>query len=230
MGRNSVKAFLQEPEQAGTHGPPIWRQADRLAKSIYSAVMTDLGQTRLPPSNNIVANADTLQKFSERFPSLNSVGYVVGLPYLSILVPNGTFDDLRASVDSGPLDITPSVISTNYLCSVPLMKSTGSVFVTILLADLVFLNAAWYIYCVIVGWFFVRSPTANYCEGCLNTMHEFQPLKDVRKSHASSAPMLPALELDRASSFRGYEAVQMQRRGSSESLADREEQPGRYSL
>jgi hypothetical protein len=230
FGRNSVKAFVEEPDTAGTRGPPIWRQADRLAKSMYSAVMTDLGQTTLRSSSNIVANPNVVQIYSERFASLHSVGHVTGLPDQSILVLNGTFDDLRASVGSGPLDITPSVISTNYLCSVPRMKSTGSIFIAILLADLVFLNAAWFLYCLIVGRFFVRSPTANYCEGCLNTMHEFQPLIAVPKSNASSVPKLPVLEFESASSTNSYEPVQLRRAGSLESLVDRADQPGRYSL
>ena len=154
----------------------------------------------------------------------------LGVANLGPEVLNGTFEDLRTSVESGPLYIMPSVISTNYLCSVPRMKSTGSIFISILLADLVLLNAVWVVYCLIVGWFFLRSPTANYCEGCINIMHELQPLRAIPKSNASPVPKLPVLEFESASSTNGYEPVQLRRAGSSESLVGSADQPGRYSL
>jgi hypothetical protein len=188
---------------------------------MYSAVMTDLGRITLPQSSNIMANPNILQSYSENFPSLNNVDPIIGVSYIYSQVPNGTFDDLRAEVGSGPLDITPSVISTEYLCSVPRLKSTGNIFVSILLADLVLLNAAWVIYCLVVGRFFVRSATANYCEGCVGAMHELQPLKESSKSQVSSVPTLPIFPFDGTSSFTEYDPVRLGRADSSEHLVDR---------
>jgi hypothetical protein len=86
-GRGSVKPFVEEPDVAGTFGPPVWEQADNLAKSVYSAIMTDFGQTQLPRSSNIVASTKALQTFSERFPTLRNQPWIVGTPtvYVSLL-------------------------------------------------------------------------------------------------------------------------------------------------
>lgn len=147
--------------------------------------------------------------------------YMIGVPTLFEQIPDGTYDSLRAGIGAGPLEVTPSVISTNYLCSVPQMKSFGNLFISILLADLVFLNALWFIYCLVVDRFFVRSPSANYCEGCLNGHDDLHPLREIRKSNASSMPSLypQANEIETFST--GYEPLQLQRMGSQESLVDR---------
>ncbi len=256
--RLSVLSFLEEPNMAGSFGPPIWLQADKLAKAMYSAVMTDLGQVSLPRSSNIVADPGVLHTFSKDLALIHDTAYIIGTPSeLHGVVLDGTYEDLRDSIGSGPLKITPSVISTNYLCSVPKLKSTGNIFISILLADLVLLNAAWVVYCLIVERFFVRSPTAGYCEGCLRSMHELQPLGAVHKSNVSSAPSLPSLgfhagsfatgyervqpratetsapgfepvQLRRTGSLeRGYDPVQLRGNESSESLVGRAEPPGR---
>ena len=70
-GRHSVKEFIEEPDVAGTFGPPIWEQADKFAKSMYSAVMTDLGQTTVPNASNILTNPDVLRTYAERFSPLH---------------------------------------------------------------------------------------------------------------------------------------------------------------
>lgn len=206
------------------NAPPIWLQADALAKSMYSAVMTDLGQTSLPSSSNIVSDPDILQEYSKNFSTIRSPRfYPEGAVNLTANIPDGTHDDLKASVSSGPLKITPSVISTKYLCSVPKMKSAGNIFMSILLADLVLLNAVWMIYCLAVERFFVRSPTANYCEGCLKGVYELQALEVIPKGTASPPTSLPLSQDDLRSVSTEYEPVQPLRAAGSESLVDRAE-------
>ena len=132
---------------------------------------------------------------------------------------DGTYDKLRDDLGSGQLQATPSTISTNYLCSVSKMKSRGNLFISILLADLVLLNTIWVLYSLIVQRFFVRSPTANYCEGCLGTADKFQCPDHRHKSTVSSAPTLPPLGLDAESLLTHTQPVH-QRTSSSESLMD----------
>ncbi|KAK5171085.1 uncharacterized protein LTR77_004229 [Saxophila tyrrhenica] len=189
-GTNSVQAFVEEPSVAGTDGPPMWKQADTLAKAMYSAVMTDLGQINASSSSNIVANPDHMQFFSRNFSSLHNADMVVGVPYLMPDVPDGTYEELRDSLGSGPLEVTPSVISTKYLCSVPRLKTAGNIFISILLADLVLLHAAWVLYCLVVERFFVRGPMANTCEGCLQAAQELQPFGSDHESGANLRPSM----------------------------------------
>ena len=82
--RSSVQKFIEVPNVDHSSGPPIFREADRLAKSMYSAVMTDLGQNALPPQSNIVANANALQFFSANFSALHASGYRFGIPTLTV--------------------------------------------------------------------------------------------------------------------------------------------------
>ena len=67
----------------------------------------------------------------------------------------------------GSLSVNSSVLYTQYLCQVPVLKSTGSLIVSILIADLVFLRTAWSILNWIAATRLKRSnPAANECDGC----------------------------------------------------------------
>ncbi len=57
---------------------------------------------------------------------------------------NDSYDALKDQ--TGPLQISAAVISTKYLCQVPKRKSTGTILVSILVADLVFMQALWKIF------------------------------------------------------------------------------------
>lgn len=129
--------------------------------------MTDLGQTS-PALPNILTNATTLQRFTANFslildPNLANVANAPPGPALA------DYDTLKS--ETGPLGTTPSVISTKYLCQVPRRKAAGELFIAILLADLVFLQALWTIFKLVTDTWFLsrkkRGPEVNYCEGCL---------------------------------------------------------------
>lgn len=182
--------------------------------------MTDLGQMSLPNASNVLTNSAVLRKYADRISPLRNRNSTIGIPTLYEQLPDGTYDSLRAGIGAGPLDLTPSVISTNYLCSVPQMKSFGNLFVSILLADLVFLNAIWFIFCLVVDRFFIRSPSANHCEGCLNGHNDLVPLRDLRKSNASSTPSLYPIPNETEAFSTGYQPLQNQRVGSPEPIAD----------
>ncbi|CEJ54658.1 hypothetical protein PMG11_00958 [Penicillium brasilianum] len=137
--------------------PDVWIIADSLAKSAYSTVLTDLGQIAAEP--NLLTNADDLEYFSRSFSTIQrhkanaDSGPEVDMYYGT--AKNGT----------GPLGTTPSVISMDYVCQVPRLKSTGNLLVSILVADLVFLQAAWRLFKLVTDTYLFKSkPESNQCK------------------------------------------------------------------
>lgn len=157
--------------------PNIWLASDSLAKSFYSTIMTDLGQTTATP--NILLNETALQYFTQNFTTMQSF-FINAVPGPA----NDSYDALK--YQTGPLNNSVAVISTKYLCQVPRRKSTGTLFVSILVADLVFMQALWKIYNFLtVIWLVHKDPKgkrepysgrdllmeltliiANHCPGC----------------------------------------------------------------
>lgn len=146
--------------------PNIWIPADSVVKSFYSTVLTDLGQVD-SASPNILTNATTLQHFTANFsmildPNEDNVANARPGPALQ------DYDTLKSQ--TGPLGTTPSVIFSKYLCEIPKRKAAGSLVISILLADLVFLRTLWYIFTLSTETLFLRKkaigPEVNYCEGC----------------------------------------------------------------
>jgi len=159
--------------------PNIWLASDSLAKSFYSTIMTDLGQTTATP--NILLNETALQYFTKNFTYMQN--------HTKNAKPGPANDSYESLKDqTGPLNTSPAVISTKYLCQVPRRKSTGTLFLSILVADLVFMQVLWKILnlCSVV-WLTRKDPQgqqgsyccidafarvdltliANYCPGCL---------------------------------------------------------------
>lgn len=130
--------------------PNVWIAADSLAKSFYSTILVDLGQ--VTASSNILTNATSLQYFSQniKFMQTQIVNAIPG-------PANDSYDALEAQ--TGPLTTTPAVIATKYLCQVPKRKSPGTLFVSILIADLVLLQALWKIlnFCT-TAWLTKKDP------------------------------------------------------------------------
>jgi hypothetical protein len=159
---NPVGSYIRD----GQFRNQILRPIDSLGKSMYSAVLTDLGQTNLPTHSNIVANATTLQYFSQNCSIAASLASILNLPEIE----SQDYDTVQNSDSpTGPLALTPSVISTEYLCQVPQRKPLGDIFVAVLLADLVLLQAAWKLYIFGVDQVMARTQSsANVCEGCLH--------------------------------------------------------------
>jgi hypothetical protein len=142
--------------------PDIWIEADTFAKVFYSVILADLGQ---PPSpSQILGNASLLAFFSKNITDMKQ-GYKVETYFLPAGPANTSYraDDEK----NGKLDITPSVFFTEYLCQVPTLKSAGSLILAVLVADLVFLNAAW----MLLNWFAglrleSKGQMVYYCAGC----------------------------------------------------------------
>lgn len=140
-------------------GPNVWVLADSLAKSTHSTILTDLGQTSFTP--NILADPDTLQHFTSNFSVDSFRSHMKAGPAVQ------DYDTLKNT--TGTLGVTPSVFSTNYLCQIPQLKSAGNLFVAVLLADLVFLQALWKIFTLLVGWLGLQNRSGTYeCQGCID--------------------------------------------------------------
>lgn len=159
--------------------PNIWIASDSLAKSYYSTIMTDLGQTTAAP--NILLNETALHYFTRNFTYMqnHTVNAQPG-------PANDSYETLKDQ--TGPLNTSAAVISTKYLCQVPRRKSTGTLFLSILVADLVFMQVLWKILNLCsVAWLTRKDPKgqqgsyccidafaradltliANCCPGCL---------------------------------------------------------------
>ena len=175
----------------------------------------------LSPLGNLVGSQDALQTFTKIFPSLHSQGHIIGVPDLQSQVPDGTIDDLGLLGGSGPLEVTPSVISTNYLCSVPRRKPLGSLILAILLADIVLLQSVWGGYNVALGWL-LRKHISDCCKGC-QSMPESQPLNNVSRSRSSSMSQSPSLYRRTTSSSTEYAPLHLGRVSSVGDLVQREE-------
>ncbi|KAI4953443.1 hypothetical protein J4E91_002290 [Alternaria rosae] len=127
--------------------PNIWVPVDMLAKAAYSTVLADLGQVETP---NILNNETALEYFTANFTSIHE--------YLStdrFGPERDPFDAQRST--SGPLGIVPSVIRKQYYCQVPQLKSTGDLVLSIMIADLVLLQAAWQLFKVFTEWLVTRN-------------------------------------------------------------------------
>lgn len=152
--------------------PNIWIPADTMAKSFESTILTDLGQATAQP--NILTSAELLQQFTANFSQIMDYAYVNYVPLIDVnntirpLDVGPVVHDYRTSKDvTGPLGVNNSTIAANYLCSVPKKKPTGDLLVSLTVADLVFLQAAWLVFTFAVCFMLKRrDSTADYCEGC----------------------------------------------------------------
>jgi hypothetical protein len=143
-------------DQGGVY-PDVWIIADSLAKSAYSTVLTDLGQITAEP--NLLTNADDLEYFSRNFSTIQR--------HKANADPGPEVDMYYGSANNGAglLGTTPSVISMGYICQVPQLKSTGNLLLSILVADLVFLQAAWRLFKLGTDTYLFRSrPESNQCK------------------------------------------------------------------
>ena len=145
--------------------PQIWLPADRLAKSMYSTVMADLGQTNANHGPSLLNDPATLQKYSSRFSWIANNSDIITTAFSPL--EQHDYETLKRQGETGPLEFSPAVIATKYLCQVPKLKSAGDILMSVLLADLVFLSLAWRLFTLGVDYFLDKQPSANYCEGCL---------------------------------------------------------------
>ncbi|XXG95603.1 hypothetical protein Hte_001871 [Hypoxylon texense] len=155
------------------------------AKIMHSLISVDLGNSRLP---NLLLDDDSLtyallspDDMNRRPGGLlydNSTGFVEFYKATKIPAPDllGRDDDLvfinqsynafRSRV--GDLGTQNATILSQYLCSVPVQKSTWTMLIGVLMADIVFLQAAWKLLTMTAGSMASnQNPKAMFCQGCL---------------------------------------------------------------
>lgn len=156
------------------------------AKAFYSLVLVDLGQRETP---NLFLDEDLLKYAldapddifrttdSEWLGSDKVYTTLDANEYCTLCSPNETSCDTYVPMNQsynafkdqlGPLNTTAATIFMQYACSVPQARSVGTTFLSVLLADLVFLQALWTLFNLVTAWFMGRRfPNSNFCEGCL---------------------------------------------------------------
>lgn len=137
--------------------PNVWVIADSLAKSAYSTVLVDLGQAMSKP--NFLTSTGDLEYFTSNFSMIqqHKANADPG--------PEADVDYNTAKNGTGALGTTPSIISMRYICQVPQLKSTGNLIVSILVADLVLLQATWKLFKLVTDMYLLKSrPESNQCK------------------------------------------------------------------
>ncbi|KAG9596134.1 hypothetical protein KCU77_g4487, partial [Aureobasidium melanogenum] len=158
--------------------PQIWLPVDRFAKAFLSAVYLDLGLIS-QSQNGMVSDADTLRYWSANLSTIVEQSHIdIDITRMNQIVRVTDYDTQQQlpfeNQVLGPLpdpagDATlRAVISTTYMCQQPQLKAPFNIFISILVADLVFLRTAWSLYNLVVGYFLKRRHTdANVCDECL---------------------------------------------------------------
>ncbi|KAG9843829.1 hypothetical protein KCU98_g7552, partial [Aureobasidium melanogenum] len=164
--------------------PRVWSPADRLAKAVLSAVHIDLG-LHSEPQTSMVSDADTLRYWSANLSTIAEQSSIyLGISNMGADVnvtnydaqqqlPIGTEYQLGTLPDLAGDESSRAVINTTYVCQQPQLKPPFNIFISILVADLVFLRTAWTLYNFTVGYYLKsRQPDANICDGCLARKRE----------------------------------------------------------
>lgn len=144
--------------------PNIWIPANNLAKAAYAMVLADLGQN--PKEPTMLTDVELLRSFTSSIASAQE---------FSSNAKPGPATQSYDKTATGTLSVTSSVISAQYLCQVPRMRSTSSLLLAVLVANLVFLQTAWQLYKWLCEYFLTHHYSdANWCHGCLNRPAESQ--------------------------------------------------------
>ncbi|KAF3765733.1 hypothetical protein M406DRAFT_68152 [Cryphonectria parasitica EP155] len=173
---SSLPVLMQSDGGTGTPYPSIWSSVDILGKAMWFSVLTDLGrnQTAVP---NMLVDPSLLANLTsnytaelEAWPTHRDGMRVTTDPNLA----QDSFDPNATPLPD--LNATQSTFSINYLCQVPRIKSGGTLFFTVLVADFAFLHTAWTVLVLLVGFTIQRKdPTRNFCEGCQEALHTAVP-------------------------------------------------------
>lgn len=134
-----------------------WNPTEKLAKSMWSTILVDLG---VNTTSNILLDPKKLQDFTADMVDSND-------HKTSARRGPETKPYDPTSTRYGPLGTTPAVINAVYICNVPRRKSVGTLAWSIILADLVFLQALWIIFKLSVDAYLERKVSGSMsCQGC----------------------------------------------------------------
>ncbi|THX69513.1 hypothetical protein D6D04_10260 [Aureobasidium pullulans] len=166
--------------------PNIWTSVDHLAKAMYTTVNADLGVLgqNHDGENSMISNFDSLRYWTGSLPYIYNATTVAVKEWSANRSPGPQwldFDTAQRSPDTATkvLDFTNSVIVTTYQCQKPQLKSPANIFISTLIADLVLLRTAWFLYNLVVSYFLKsRHPDANICDDCLARRKEDETLAE----------------------------------------------------
>jgi hypothetical protein len=128
---------------------------DNLAKAFYSTISADLGIG----NENLLTSETTLQQATSNFSNFEQLWVPVG-------PATDSYNTLKHK--TGKPSITPSILSTNYLCQTPVAKPVPSMIISVVLADLVFIRALWMLVTWVAVWVARRRDTrTDWCAGCV---------------------------------------------------------------
>ncbi|KAK2691312.1 hypothetical protein QWA68_009957 [Fusarium oxysporum] len=165
--------------------PVVWESL-HYTRILHSLIAVDLGNQNapnllldkkdlqyaiLPPDdpnrkNGSFLNDSSLTGQATRYAQIPTPGAPLPPTDKNLVLLNETYD--RFSSEMGPLECNNATVVSQYLCSVPQSKSPGIMLLAILLADLVFLQAAWVIYNWIAGSMLSESQMQT-CQGCVES-------------------------------------------------------------
>lgn len=178
-------------------------------KLAYSSVLVDLGKPghqnllmdehllqyimlhpddsfRNDPENSLNCSDSDCNYYWFMWSAISPPGTDPSWPNNYSILMSDSYDTFKAQMS--PLGTFDATIFTQYACSIPVRKEAGALFITILIADLVFLQAVWVLLNVVAANMVVKkSPSSMYCEGC-NRQYELVP--------GTSGPADPAFHRD----------------------------------
>ncbi|KAK9421155.1 hypothetical protein SUNI508_06003 [Seiridium unicorne] len=157
----SVPNWAQHPEKYGNISFAI----NNYVKSFYTLIMTDLGSS----NPTLVSDTEALRSYTESFRHGPSYG---------MFRPLTTQSFVDSSGNGQPEDfmMKPATLYAQYICQLPKLKSTGSLVAAVVLADLVFLSAAWNLLnWGASGWLRRGDRMAMFCEGCAQSRQTKAP-------------------------------------------------------
>lgn len=160
--------------------PSVWTPLGVLGKATWFTVLADLGRNDdfMP---NILASPESLEYLTANLSLVNmslpdgAEGWKWGMSKIDSRVPY-----LAQKDGTTQLGVNASVLATSYICQTPKLKNTGTLIVSVLVADLVLLQAIWKVYTMVVDYFAVsKRNDLNHCEGCVNILEAGVPLRDI---------------------------------------------------
>lgn len=162
--------------------------ADGLIKATRAVILADFGQSA--PFNPVANPQKTLNFLNKTLAFYHSIPHkgdaVISWSALWGVDTKSLYQNLQLSGNVTAFynmtgyslpRVDPAYISTEYLCVVPKLKSVGSLIISVVIADLVFLRVLWAIFNWVVTSHLARTdPDAMICSGCLTSAAAGQEL------------------------------------------------------
>ncbi|KAI0413344.1 hypothetical protein F5X98DRAFT_390874 [Xylaria grammica] len=136
--------------------PAIWRSVGALGKAMFFTVLADLGRNN-DTMPNMLAHPDLLASLSMNLTAVNETLREKFRWGMDEKIFQQSFDPSQSQYNTQSLSVDDSMLVTDYLCQIPRLKSPGTLFLSVLVADLVILQTIWKIYTLVVDNFFLED-------------------------------------------------------------------------